>query len=413
MREVASAVRRRTRSVGVSARRARICVRSTPYPARGSETSVLPGGAEQTFERVRSWIDGPGFDASDRRLWNTRCKPQRPLRQACALPSVAKESSGVHRAMIAKMLSGTMVRVPRDSRPRRRAARRRPRRRRTRPSRPAPCARPRAGPAGSAARPGSRAARPTASCSRSASGMAGAAAVTTIPSHGAPSGSPWLPSPTRRSTPSTPSAARRSRAASERSAWRSIEVTRAPEAGEDRRLVARARADLQDPVARLDLEQLGHAGDHVRLADRLAGIDRAARGRRTPPRRERRARRPRAARRPSPRARARSRIPRRSSCSATIRARACPIPASPAVSVGRASTEAQSHGAEDTPGLCAIPSCEGDARASRRGVRTRVRRVGLGGGRRGRRGGRRRRPASRWRPGCRSRRGCCSGRATA
>ena len=48
---------------------------------------------------------------------------------------------------------------------------------------------------------------------------------------------------------------------------------RAAELREDRRLVARSRADVEDPVAGPHREQLGHPGDDVRLADRLAGAD--------------------------------------------------------------------------------------------------------------------------------------------
>ena len=107
-----------------------------------------------------------------------------------------------------------------------------------------------------------------------------------IPSHGAPAGSPRLPSATRISTRRRdPSAASRARADAASVGWRSMRGHARAERGEDRRLVARARPDLEDPVARADLEELGHPGDHERLADRLAGVDRAG------PRRRRRCRR--------------------------------------------------------------------------------------------------------------------------
>ena len=44
--------------------------------------------------------------------------------------------------------------------------------------------------------------------------------------------------------------------------------------GEDRGLVAGPGAELEDPLARLWREELGHARDDPRLADRLAGVDR-------------------------------------------------------------------------------------------------------------------------------------------
>src|SRR3989442_1278096 len=44
--------------------------------------------------------------------------------------------------------------------------------------------------------------------------------------------------------------------------------------GEHRRLVARARTDVEDAVALAHLEQLAHPRDHVRLGDRLAVPDR-------------------------------------------------------------------------------------------------------------------------------------------
>ena len=43
---------------------------------------------------------------------------------------------------------------------------------------------------------------------------------------------------------------------------------------EDRRLVARAGADLVDAIGRLGVEHLGHEGDVVRRSDRLALADR-------------------------------------------------------------------------------------------------------------------------------------------
>ena len=118
---------------------------------------------------------------------------------------------------------------------------------------------------------------PSASWSRSGIGIAGAAAVTMIPSHGAPAASPRLPSASRTVDRAgevrAPSS--RSRAGATRSAWRSSDVTSAPEPGEDRRLVAGAGADLEDPVARLRPRGSSViSGDHERLADRLAGIDR-------------------------------------------------------------------------------------------------------------------------------------------
>ena len=74
--------------------------------------------------------------------------------------------------------------------------------------------------------------------------------------------------------PGRSSASIRSRALAARTAWRSRLVTSRPERRQDRRLVARARAELEDAVAGLRREQLGHPGDDPRLADRLAGVDR-------------------------------------------------------------------------------------------------------------------------------------------
>src|SRR5436189_68643 len=47
-----------------------------------------------------------------------------------------------------------------------------------------------------------------------------------------------------------------------------------PEPRQDRRLIAGSRPDLEDAITGSDREILGHLGDHVRLADRLAGADR-------------------------------------------------------------------------------------------------------------------------------------------
>ena len=94
---------------------------------------------------------------------------------------------------------------------------------------------------------------PSASWSRSACGTAGAAAVTMIPSHGAPLGSPRLPSPTRIST-SSPSPSVGQAIARGRRARSGVALDRrhaAAERREDRRLVAGAGADLEDPVARV------------------------------------------------------------------------------------------------------------------------------------------------------------------
>jgi hypothetical protein len=46
------------------------------------------------------------------------------------------------------------------------------------------------------------------------------------------------------------------------------------EAGEQRGVVARAGADVEDPLMALQLEQLEHARHDQRLGDRLAGADR-------------------------------------------------------------------------------------------------------------------------------------------
>ena len=43
---------------------------------------------------------------------------------------------------------------------------------------------------------------------------------------------------------------------------------------QDRRLVARAGADLVDPIGRLGFKHFGHEGDVVRGSDRLALADR-------------------------------------------------------------------------------------------------------------------------------------------
>ena len=98
-----------------------------------------------------------------------------------------------------------------------------------------------------------------------------------IPSHGAPSGSPRLPSASRIVDRAGEVGRERLDPLAGRRDQRRLAFERGhvgAEPGEDRRLVARAGADLEDPVAGLDLEVLGHLGDHQRLADRLAGLDR-------------------------------------------------------------------------------------------------------------------------------------------
>src|SRR3954469_1313213 len=83
---------------------------------------------------------------------------------------------------------------------------------------------------------------PSASCSRNSWGIAGAPAVTMIPSHGAPASSPVLPSARRTVTsPARSSAASRSRAGSIKLDWRSSDVTCAPSQ-------ARIAAWYPDPV---------------------------------------------------------------------------------------------------------------------------------------------------------------------
>ncbi len=51
-----------------------------------------------------------------------------------------------------------------------------------------------------------------------------------------------------------------------------IDIARQP--AQHRALVAAARADLEHPVARLDLQRLGHQADDIGLADRLGAVDR-------------------------------------------------------------------------------------------------------------------------------------------
>ena len=57
------------------------------------------------------------------------------------------------------------------------------------------------------------------------------------------------------------------------------------EPGEQRGVVARAGADVEHPLAAVELEQLAHARDHERLGDRLARADRQRRRCPTPRRR--------------------------------------------------------------------------------------------------------------------------------
>ena len=82
--------------------------------------------------------------------------------------------------------------------------------------------------------------------------------------------------PTRTSTASAVARARRAAPGPRPRApgCRSIVMTAAADRREHGRLVAGAGPDLEHPVARPDAEQLGHPGDDVRLADRLAGRDR-------------------------------------------------------------------------------------------------------------------------------------------
>ena len=98
-----------------------------------------------------------------------------------------------------------------------------------------------------------------------------------IPSHGAPAGSPE----TAVGLADGRRCRSRPRARRVAGARRRDEVVLTLEGRHARRRArrgsppgTRARADLEDPVARCDLEQLGHPRDDHRLADGLAGIDR-------------------------------------------------------------------------------------------------------------------------------------------
>ena len=117
---------------------------------------------------------------------------------------------------------------------------------------------------------------PMPSCSSSAGGMSSpAAAATLIASNGAVSGSPRAPSPTTTVTLWMP-AARRLRLGLLGERWRGARRvhTCAPSLRQQRRVVARAGADVEDALVAVQLEQLAHAGDDERLRDRLAGADR-------------------------------------------------------------------------------------------------------------------------------------------
>ena len=117
-------------------------------------------------------------------------------------------------------------------------------------------------------------ARPRRAAPSSAVGMSSpAAAATLIASNGAVSGSPRAPSPTTSVTLSIPRP--RGCAAPARTARRGARrSTRARRGGEQRGVVARAGADVEDPLVAPQLEQLEHPRDDERLGDRLAGADR-------------------------------------------------------------------------------------------------------------------------------------------
>ena len=95
-----------------------------------------------------------------------------------------------------------------------------------------------------------------------------------IPSHGAPPGSPRLPSVVR-----IVDSARQDERLDPLAGLvgedgvpleaRHVRTQRC----EDRRLVPGPCAELQDPLARLRREELGHARHDPRLADRLSGVD--------------------------------------------------------------------------------------------------------------------------------------------
>ena len=118
---------------------------------------------------------------------------------------------------------------------------------------------------------------PRASCSRSASGTRGPAAATTIASYGAPCGQPTLPSApctvdVGEAEPREPFARELDQA---RMALDRVDVGGEP--ARHRARVARAGADLEDPVARADPRRLEHQRDDVRLRDRLPLLDRQRR----------------------------------------------------------------------------------------------------------------------------------------
>ena len=158
----------------------------------------------------------------------------------------------------------------------------------------------------SPSRPGRRGAPPTPSCSSSAGGMSSpAAAATLIASNGAVSGSPRAPSPTTSVTLWMPAASRLRRACSESAAWRSTLQTCAPRRREQRGVVARAGADVEDPLVAAAARAARTCGRR-RAAGRSSGRRRSAAGRcPTPRRRAPAGRRGRAGRRASPPARAR------------------------------------------------------------------------------------------------------------
>ena len=113
----------------------------------------------------------------------------------------------------------------------------------------------------------------SASWSRSRGGMEGAAAATRMPSKGACSGQPSLPSPTRSLMFMYPRAASALFAAAASSGMRSMVNTSRAELRQDGGLVAASGADLQHPLPAAELQRLRHESHHVRLGNRLPVAD--------------------------------------------------------------------------------------------------------------------------------------------
>ena len=83
-----------SRSAGVSASKARICVRSTPMPSRGIDLEAVAAALEEPVQRADPWVDPPGLDAGDRLLRDADLRGQLTLGQPGTPPRVSGHPSG-------------------------------------------------------------------------------------------------------------------------------------------------------------------------------------------------------------------------------------------------------------------------------------------------------------------------------